>query len=82
MFGLEKSDKKKLFEFDLEKDLKKDPQQAKELLKSVEGKINTIKASLRQGAESADFDKLGILLHGYTALQRTLMRLTTTSTKA
>lgn len=73
MFGLEKG-KKGLFEFDLEKDFKKNPQKGKEMLKMAEEKINSLKASLRQGAGSSDFDKLGILLHGYSALLRTLTR--------
>jgi hypothetical protein len=76
MFGLEKKGKG-LFEFDLEKELKSDPSKAKELLKTVEARIQAIKNSLRQGTGSEDFDKLGILLHGYAALQRVLTRIGT-----
>lgn len=71
MYGLEKKDKGP-FEFDLEADLRKDPSKAHNLLKMVEQKIVEIKNNLRQGAQSADFDKLGVLLHGYTALQKVL----------
>jgi len=74
MFGLEKK-AKTLFEFDLEKDLKASPEKTKELLKMVEGKIQEIKQTLRQGSSSADFDNYGILLHGYAALQRVLTRI-------
>ncbi|MGE5195909.1 MAG: DUF5398 family protein [Anaerolineae bacterium] len=74
MFGLENKPKKP-FEFDLEEDLRKDPDKARKLLKSVEEKIHEIKALLRQGAQSQDFDKFGILLHGYAALQRVLNRI-------
>jgi hypothetical protein len=74
MFGLEKKGKA-LFEFDLEKDLKSSPAKIKEMLKTVEGKIHELKNTLRQGTESEDFDKLGILLHGYAALQKVLTRI-------
>lgn len=74
MFGLEKKGKA-LFEFDLEKELKGNPSKAKDLLKTVEGRIQEIKNTLRQGTESEDFDKFGILLHGYAALQKVLTKL-------
>jgi hypothetical protein len=74
MFGLEKKGRA-LFEFDLEKDLKSHPSKAKDLLKTIEGRIQEIKNILRQGTESDDFDKFGILLHGYAALQKVLTKL-------
>jgi len=74
MFGLEKKGKA-LFEFDLEKELKSNPSKAKDLLKSIENQIQEIKNTLRQGTESEDFDKFGILLHGYAALQKVLTKL-------
>lgn len=80
MFGLEKK-KKELFEFDLEKELKSSPAKIKELLKTTEEKISSLKAALRQGAGSEDFDKLGVLLHGYTALQRVVNRIARTAKK-
>jgi hypothetical protein len=73
MFGLEKKGKA-LFEFDLEKELKSNPSKAKDLLKTVESRIQEIKNILRQGTESEDFDKFGILLHGYAALQKVLTK--------
>lgn len=75
MFGLEKKSKT-LFEFDLESELKKDPAKTQKMLKDVEAKIQELKNLLRQGTSSADYDKYGALLHGYTALQRVLTRLT------
>ena len=74
MYGLEKKERK-LFEFDLEKDLRKHPAKIKELLKTVEGRIHEIKNALRQGTGSEDFDKLGVLLHGYAALQKVLTKI-------
>ena len=64
-----------VFEFDLEKDLKKDPSKVKELLKNAEAKIHEIKTQLREGSKGAELDNLGVLLHGYTALQKVLNRL-------
>ncbi len=74
MYGLEKKPKH-VFEFDLEKDLKKDPKKVQELLKSTETKIQEIKNQLREGAKGPELDQLGVLLHGYTALQKVLNRL-------
>lgn len=74
MYGLEKQPQAP-FEFELEQDLRKDPNKAKELLKKVETKVQEIKGKLRQGSESKDFDSYGVLLHGYTALQKVLTKL-------
>lgn len=74
MYGLEKKGRAP-FEFDLEKDLKKDPSKVRQLLKTAEDKIQGIKNMLRQGASSQDFDDYGVLLHGYAALQRVLNRI-------
>jgi len=74
MYGLEKQPLR-VMEFDLEKDLKKDPSKIKELLKSTEQKIAEIKGLLREGSKGGEFDQLGALLHGYTALQKVLSKL-------
>lgn len=74
MFGLEK-EKRELFEFDLEKELRKDPKKIGELSKMAEGKVNEIKAKLRQGADSEDFEKLGFIMQGYSVLLRILTRI-------
>lgn len=76
MFGMEKKKEgKPLFEFDLEKDLKEDPTKATALLKSIEARIIDLKNALRTGAESKDFDDLGVLLHGYAALQKVVNKI-------
>ncbi len=74
MYDLEKK-KNPLFEFDLEKELKKNPAKVKELLKTTEDCIHEIKSSLRQGTAPEDFDHLGVLLHGYAALQKVLTKI-------
>ncbi len=74
MYGLEKKGRP-LFEFDLEKDLKKDPNKARAILQAAEGKIQELKGIIRDGSKSAEVDNLGTLLHGYTALQKVLNKL-------
>jgi hypothetical protein len=74
MFGLKK-EKKGFFEFDLEKELKADPSKGRAILTQVNEKVFKIKELLRSGAVSENFDDFGILLHGFTALQRVLNRI-------
>jgi len=77
MYGLEEGKQKPIFEFDLEKEIKEDPERAQTLLKSVETHIQEIKGVLREGGEAKDIDNYGVLLHGYTALQKVLTKVTT-----
>jgi len=70
MFGLEDQKKKKkveAFVFDLEKELK-DPRRGNELKKNIEERVQEVKATLRTPESKEDYDKFGILLHGYTAV--------------
>ena len=73
MYGLEKKSGEK-FAFDLEKEIKEKPSRGKEILDKVEKRIHEIKKLLREGANEKDFDRLGILLHGYAALQKVLRK--------
>ncbi len=73
MFGLEKKPGEK-FAFDLEKEIKEKPSRGKEILDKVEKRIQEMKKHLREGANEKDFDHLGILLHGYAALQKVLRK--------
>lgn len=73
MYGLEEG-KKERFAFDLEKRIKNEPHHGKELLEKAEKRIQEIKKHLREGANEKDFDRLGILLHGYAALQKVLRK--------
>ncbi|HAZ15308.1 MAG: hypothetical protein A2Y28_00440 [Chlamydiae bacterium GWC2_50_10] len=74
MYGLEKSKQRAFVPFDLEKELKADPKKAQQTLSQIESSINEIKNALRGGSSTENVDQLGILLHGYTALQRVLKR--------
>ncbi|MBS0585511.1 MAG: DUF5398 family protein [Verrucomicrobia bacterium] len=67
MFGLDKGKKEPLFIFDLEKDLQDDSKQTK-LVQRIEKHIQEIKTELRKGTKVEEFEKLGLLLHGYSAL--------------
>lgn len=71
MFGFEK-EKPKSFSFDLEEEIKEDPQKGKKYLDIAEKRIEEIKSTLRSGQGEEEFDKLGVLLHGYTALRKVL----------
>lgn len=75
MYGLEKKPSER-FTFDLEKELKEKPSRGKEILDKVEERIQEIKKLLREGASEKDFDRLGILLHGYASLQKVLRKVT------
>lgn len=73
MYGLEKQPDEK-FAFDLEKEIKEKPNRGKEILDKVEKRIHEIKKLLREGQNEKDFDRLGILLHGYAALQKVIRK--------
>ncbi len=74
MYGLKKDKDDKKFMFDLELEICEHPARGKELLEKAEKRVHEIKTALRQGTDEKDFDKLGILLHGYTALQKVLKK--------
>ena len=76
MFGLEKKpNNKKLFEFDLEKELH-DPKKKKKIETEVSEKILELKNILRQGVNSDEvFEEYGSLLRGYAALQKVINRI-------
>lgn len=74
MYGLEEKDKREKFAFELEKRIKNEPEHLKELLSKAEKRIAEIKKLLREGADEKDFDRLGVLLHGYAALQKVLKK--------
>ena len=76
MFGLEKQNKKKAIEefvFELEKELK-DPKAHEKLKNKIEGRVQKIKEVLRDGEDKEQFDQLGALLQGYTALLKVISR--------
>lgn len=74
MFGLEKKPKAP-FTFALEEEIQKEPAKKKVLLQEVEETIQSIKAKLRTGTSSEDFDDYGILLHGLNSLQKVVKKI-------
>jgi Family of unknown function (DUF5398) len=74
MYGLEEKERREKFAFDLERRIKDEPQHLKELLAKAEKRMAEIKKLLREGANEKDFDRLGVLLHGYAALQKVLKK--------
>lgn len=75
MYEKEKQPKKG-FTFDLEKEIEESPSHGKKLLEMAERKALEIKNILRTGAKEEEFDRLGLWLHGYTALQKILKKIT------
>ena len=75
MFGLEDQKKKKFepFVFDFEKDMK-DTKKYRDMLKRIEDRIQQLKKILKSGESKEEFDKLGVLLHGYTAFLKVMSR--------
>lgn len=77
MFGLNKKDKgkgkqpKSFFEFPLEEDIK-NPDKLKLMMEAAEKQILELKKTIREGAKPEEYEKLGTLLHGYSALLKTL----------
>lgn len=78
MFGLENKPKKpnQEFHFELEKELK-DPKKHKELKAKVEARIQEVKALLREGENKKDFERLALVLHGYSAMLKVFSRFET-----
>ncbi len=78
MFGLERQKKKKPneeFIFELEKELA-DPAKHKEIKTRVEQRLQKIKEILRSGDDQVEFDRFGLLLHGYNSLLKVMARST------
>ncbi len=75
MFGLENKKKypKEEFLFELEKELQ-GPTKYRELLERIEKRIQHIKESLRSGEGQENFQRFGVLLHGYTSLLKVISR--------
>ena len=81
MFGLEKQKKRKAeeFLFDLEQDLKS-YQNHQDLKKKIEERIQNVREVLRKGENKDEFDKFGVLLHGYTSFLKVMSRLNSKKT--
>lgn len=76
MFGLENQKKKKKLEpfvFELEKELKA-AKKHREIKADIERKVQKLKELLREGENKEDYDVLGVLLHGYSALLKVISR--------
>jgi len=77
MYGLENQKKKKSgeFVFELEKELKK-TKKHQELKQKIEQRVQASKEYLRSGDNKEDFDKFGVILHGYVSLLKVISRFT------
>jgi len=77
MFGLGGDKKKqKEFEFDVEVEAKS-PQKGRELKDYIINRTREVKNVLRSGEDQSNFDQYGVLLLGYTSLQKVITRVNT-----
>jgi transcription termination factor NusB len=74
MYGLESNDEKR-FEMDLEKDLKKDHNYARQLLKQTDEKVFEIKTLISKGTVGPESEDLGRLLLGYVSFQKIINKI-------
>ena len=83
MFGFENQNKKpEKFEFDLETELKEGKQKTSDILTRCEDMSEHIKQELKKNHKNSGFkkekkeiDNYGVLLHGYSALNRVIKRI-------
>lgn len=75
MFGLGKDTGDAEFIFDLEKELKSDPDRYQEIVSTVEERTAFIKDLMRKGEKKESYDQLVIILQGYVALLKVLSRI-------
>jgi hypothetical protein len=75
MFGLNEDKKgdEVDFSYDVENNLR-DPKKLKEAKDHIEAAIQKIKTNLRSGDEKENFDKFGVLLHGYLSMKKVMDR--------
>lgn len=75
MFGMGENKKGKPaeFVFELENELK-DPNRHKQIKDKVESRIQEIKKVLRDGENKKEFERFGLILHGYTSLLKVMSR--------
>ncbi len=78
MFGLEDQKKKKKadeFIFELEQELKI-PKKHQEIKKRADNRLQQLRDMLRSGGEKEEYNRLGVLLHGYASLLKVISRVT------
>jgi hypothetical protein len=77
MFGLNKNKKDKsskpFFKFPLETDLE-DEDKLKVMMENAEAQILALKKTIKDGASPEEYEKIGTLLHAYSALLKILNR--------
>ncbi|MDN3507747.1 MAG: DUF5398 family protein [Simkaniaceae bacterium] len=73
MFGMESNNKpKNFFEFDLEKEIVENDSKRKSLLTEAKGNIEKLNAIMKENPDGESFEDLGVLLGGFTALEKVI----------
>ncbi|MCH9633758.1 MAG: hypothetical protein S4CHLAM7_04910 [Chlamydiae bacterium] len=77
MFGMEKGKEESASKtiFEMETDLKKHPHKKKELLTEMHSQLEHLKGQLRKGSKHEEFENMGFVLHGYSALIKVIDRI-------
>ncbi|MBA2727049.1 MAG: DUF5398 family protein [Parachlamydiaceae bacterium] len=78
MFGLEDQKKKKKageFIFELEEELKI-AKKHQEIKRRADNRLQQLREMLRSGGEKEEYNRLGVLLHGYASLLKVISRVT------
>lgn len=73
MENQKKKKKNAEFVFELEKELGI-TKKHQEIKKRAEAKLQKLKERLRSGSEKEEFDRYGVLLHGYASLLKVISR--------
>ncbi len=77
MFGLNKNkngkEPKPFFKFPLETEIE-DADKLQVMMENAEKQILALKTTIKEGASPEDYEKLGTLLHAYSALLKILNR--------
>lgn len=61
--------------FDMENALKDNPQKKKQLLQSMQERLESTKKFLREGSNKDDYKKMGFVLLGYASIIKVIERI-------
>lgn len=71
MYGLEGQQKRARFEFDLEKDMKKNKQKSTQLMSEIDSHLREVESELR-GKKTSGTEDLAAIAHAYKAAKKVI----------
>ena len=63
------------FEYELEREIKKKPADAKRIAGEIDKKVAHIKSHLRDGTDQESFMRITLLMHGYLAYKKVVEKI-------